>query len=141
LSEHQKTAMSTKIQIQHFHFQDIDNYGEAINNGRAYEKVKNVENFIIENLDTVNTVQSLCSSLSMNERTLRHNFRKVLGISPKQYIKSHMLNRVRADIKSASSNALISEIANKWGFWHMGQFAADYRKMFGELPSQTAVKG
>ncbi|MCK5375915.1 MAG: helix-turn-helix domain-containing protein, partial [Acidobacteria bacterium] len=31
----------------------------------------------------------------------------------------------------------VTDVANNWGFWHMGQFAADYRKMFGELPSQT----
>jgi hypothetical protein len=23
------------------------------------------------------------------------------------------------------------------GFWHMGQFAADYRAIYGELPSKT----
>jgi AraC family ethanolamine operon transcriptional activator len=32
---------------------------------------------------------------------------------------------------------LINEIANRWGFWHMSQFAADYRRFFGELPSET----
>jgi AraC family transcriptional regulator, ethanolamine operon transcriptional activator len=31
----------------------------------------------------------------------------------------------------------IGDIANTWGFWHMGQFAADYRRQFGELPSET----
>lgn len=23
------------------------------------------------------------------------------------------------------------------GYWHMSQFASDYRRMFGELPSDT----
>jgi len=25
----------------------------------------------------------------------------------------------------------------RWGFWHFGHFAQDYRRLFGELPSQT----
>ncbi|RKX41165.1 MAG: hypothetical protein DRP64_11685 [Verrucomicrobia bacterium] len=29
------------------------------------------------------------------------------------------------------------DAANARGFWHMGQFAADYRKLFGENPSAT----
>jgi hypothetical protein len=29
------------------------------------------------------------------------------------------------------------DVANRWGFWHMGQFAADYKRQFGELPSAT----
>ncbi len=33
----------------------------------------------------------------------------------------------------------ISDIANLHGFWHMGKFAADYRGLFDELPSQTIV--
>jgi len=37
----------------------------------------------------------------------------------------------------AGPEAGVAEIANAWGFWHMGQFARDYRFMFGELPSET----
>jgi hypothetical protein len=36
-----------------------------------------------------------------------------------------------------STREKVSDVANSWGFWHMGQFAADYRAMFGELSSST----
>ena len=31
----------------------------------------------------------------------------------------------------------IIELAGRYGFWHMGQLAADYRHIYGELPSET----
>ena len=34
----------------------------------------------------------------------------------------------------------IQDIASHWGFWHLGQFAQDYRHLFGELPSDTLHK-
>ncbi|NOR23809.1 MAG: helix-turn-helix domain-containing protein [Desulforhopalus sp.] len=34
----------------------------------------------------------------------------------------------------------VIDVSNVWGFWHMGQFAADYRNLFGELPSETLQK-
>jgi len=36
-----------------------------------------------------------------------------------------------------SANAKIADIANHWGSRHLGQFAADYRRQFGEQPSET----
>jgi hypothetical protein len=30
-----------------------------------------------------------------------------------------------------------AEVFKQWGFWHMGQFAKDYKFMFGQLPSET----
>ncbi|UCG61547.1 MAG: helix-turn-helix domain-containing protein [Candidatus Zixiibacteriota bacterium] len=35
----------------------------------------------------------------------------------------------------------IADVANHWGFWHMGQFSADYRRLFGELPLETLRRG
>jgi AraC family ethanolamine operon transcriptional activator len=33
--------------------------------------------------------------------------------------------------------ATVTSAAAQAGFWHMAQFAQDYRNMFRELPSQT----
>ncbi|MFV2073945.1 MAG: helix-turn-helix domain-containing protein, partial [Thermoanaerobaculales bacterium] len=43
----------------------------------------------------------------------------------------------RRALRSATQPTLVTDVANSWGFWHMGQFAADYRRQFGELPSET----
>jgi AraC family ethanolamine operon transcriptional activator len=31
----------------------------------------------------------------------------------------------------------VQDVAAAWGFWHMSQFATDYRKLFGMRPSDT----
>ena len=87
------------------------------------------------------TVRGLVRSTGVSERTLEYVFREHLGLSPKAYIRTYRLNRARRDlIKSSQSAVKIADIANRWGFWHMGQFAKDYRKFFGELPSETIGK-
>jgi len=35
----------------------------------------------------------------------------------------------------AVTGTTLADVANRYGFWPMGQFAADFRKQFGELPS------
>ena len=80
----------------------------------------------------------LCTAGQISERTLHNLFRKEFGLTPKAYVKGQRLFRVHRELWHASSSGTsVSEIASYWGFWHMGQFAADYRKMFGELPSET----
>jgi AraC family ethanolamine operon transcriptional activator len=64
-------------------------------------------------------------------------FREKFGITPKQYLQATRLQRVRERILRSDPSSSIAENAAHWGFWHMGQFAADYRNQFGELPSQT----
>ena len=70
-------------------------------------------------------------------RTLNYAFREIFGVTPKEYLQVTRLDGVRKDLHRREPSAKISDIANKWGFWHMGQFAADYRRQFGELPSET----
>ena len=80
----------------------------------------------------------LCTAGQISERTLNNLFRKEFGLTPKAYVKGQRLFRVHKDLWHASSSRTsVTAIANHWGFWHMGQFAADYRKLFGELPSET----
>jgi len=84
------------------------------------------------------TVGDLCRETGASERTLQYAFQDYFGTSPKAYLKAVRLHDVRKSLReSDAASTRVADIANYWGFWHMGQFARDYRKMFGELPSQT----
>jgi AraC family transcriptional regulator, ethanolamine operon transcriptional activator len=84
------------------------------------------------------TIQELCQVAGVSERTLQYLFKQKYGITPKAYIKLIRLNGVRRMLhREDSLKSKIADIANDWGFWHMGQFAKDYRQYFGELPSAT----
>jgi AraC-like DNA-binding protein len=45
------------------------------------------------------------------------------------------LSGVHRGLKNADPiSTTITDLTNRWGFWHMSQFVADYRRFFGELP-------
>jgi AraC family ethanolamine operon transcriptional activator len=79
----------------------------------------------------------LCRELGVSERTLHYAFQEVRGLSPMAYFRAVRLNAVRQELKTAADTATVHEVAQRWGFWHTGEFAAAYRRLFGELPSQT----
>jgi AraC-like DNA-binding protein len=93
--------------------------------------------YIEAHADEPPTMEAVCGAASVSARTLEYAFRNRFGVTPKQYLQATRLHRVRRDLGRVGADDSISEIAARWGFWHMGQFAADYRRQFGELPSET----
>lgn len=84
------------------------------------------------------SLADLCAVAKASPRTIQYIFMDRFGVSPKQYIQARKLNGVYRDLCRAEHHGTkISDVANDWGFWHMGQFAADYRRLFSELPSET----
>jgi AraC family ethanolamine operon transcriptional activator len=84
------------------------------------------------------TVAELCIELGVSRRTLQYSFQEVLGLNPVRFLRALRLNGVRRDLRDASSPAdSVQDTAAKWGFWHLGHFVGDYKRMFGELPSET----
>jgi len=86
------------------------------------------------------SVSELCSRVGASSATLNRFFCSEYGLSPKAYIRSRCLSAVRDELRCTERESRISDIANKWGFWHMGQFARDFRKQFGELPSELLAR-
>ena len=83
-------------------------------------------------------LSELCRHAGLKVRTLETGFQEVTGLTPIAYIRSLRLNTVRRALHDASMRQRsISDIALDSGFWHLSQFATDYRKMFGETPSNT----
>jgi AraC family ethanolamine operon transcriptional activator len=84
------------------------------------------------------SVLELCIISGSSQRTLEYAFKEKYGIGPKDYMKKQRLNRVNKALKRSDPDKVkISEVAHQFGFWHMGQFAVDYKRLFYELPSQT----
>ncbi|MEE4216822.1 MAG: helix-turn-helix domain-containing protein [Xanthomonadales bacterium] len=96
--------------------------------------------YIKEHQNELVSVRDICSENGIALRTLNRAFNERFGIGPKAYLKRQRLSAVRTDLLRSRTESLVIDVANRWGFWHMGQFAKDYSNLFGELPSQTAGK-
>ena len=53
------------------------------------------------------------------------------------FVKQLRLERARQMLMRTDTNPSVTEVAFFCGFSNMGNFAADYRKHFGERPSDT----
>jgi len=101
---------------------------------------KRAVDYINENLYLPIKLPELSREIGVSERNLRYIFNSQAGISPKRFIQNLKLNWVRKEMKYNLSGKGINDISSQMGFWHSGQFAADYKKLFNELPSATIGK-
>jgi len=93
--------------------------------------------YINDHRDETVTVAGICRGTGVALRTLNRAFREHFGVGPKAYLIRQRLSDVRAELLAAPPGTVIADVANSRGFWHMGQFARDYRALFSELPSET----
>lgn len=83
------------------------------------------------------SVLELATACGSSVRTLEYVFKDYFGVTPKAYLKAQRLHATRKALLNAGDGQTVNSIAGLYGFWHMGQFAADYKRFFGELPSET----
>jgi len=98
--------------------------------------IRRAEEFMRARLGEPVGAIDLCRELGISDRTLRFAFHERFGLGPMVYYKSLRLNAVRARLKE-SPQTTVAEVAREFGFHHLGNFASDYRRQFGERPSQT----
>ena len=85
-------------------------------------------------------IPDICDATGLSWRSLDRAFKESFGIGPKRYLLNLRLLNVRRQLKSAPSNTRVADVANNLGFWHMGDFAREYRKMYCELPGKTLTR-
>ncbi|CAH0525796.1 helix-turn-helix domain-containing protein [Vibrio hippocampi] len=86
------------------------------------------------------TITDICQAVHVSRRSLQDVFNACFGISPKRYIHMLRLNQVRRALLQSSNNNTVADIAFNFGFFHLGQFSQDYKRLFGECPSDTAKR-
>lgn len=108
-----------------------------ISHQKAQNVVKKVCEVLGDQQDQCYSIEELCAMTCTSRRTLQNCFELITGQSPALFLKTMKLNAVRRALQNLQQQMSISEVATHWGFWHLSQFAVDYKRLFGESPSQT----
>jgi AraC family ethanolamine operon transcriptional activator len=99
------------------------------------------DEYLRAHMDRPIYTEELCDALAVSASSLAEAFRAVFVISPHRFLKLRRLSMVRAALRSLEGPApLVKSVALSHGFWHLGQFAQDYRATFGETPSETLAR-
>jgi AraC-like DNA-binding protein len=104
----------------------------------SYLVVQRSEEFARSRRFTALTPSELCAAADVSERRLRYAFNDIYGLSPLAYLRIRALHSARQQLRTRAGPATtVTRVATDWGFWHLGRFSAQYRNLFGELPSDT----
>jgi AraC-like DNA-binding protein len=84
------------------------------------------------------TTSALAKQCHVSVRTLQEGFKHHLGMSPMAYLRVVRLRRAHRDLRSADpAHTTVARIAHRWGFTHLGRFAAAHQRMYGQTPLQA----
>ena len=106
----------------------------------APKHVKQVEDYILAHLKEHITIDDLVRISGVSSRSIYNGFKSFRGTTPMKYILQARLERVRQELLTPLQDKSVTQIATKWGFTQLGRFAAAYKKVYGESPSDTLRK-
>ncbi|WP_144960715.1 AraC family transcriptional regulator [Pseudomonas oryzihabitans] len=98
--------------------------------------IKRIEAYIAEHLHEPLSVETLAEHGGVSVRTLFAGFRTYRGTTPMHYLRDLRLERVNEELRSGRVES-VTDTAYKWGFAHLGRFAQEYKRRYGESPSET----
>jgi transcriptional regulator GlxA family with amidase domain len=108
---------------------------------KASQLVQQAEALALASLDEPLHVSALCHVIGVSGRTLRKAFHRMHGVPPCRHLRMLRLSNARRALLSADGTlAKVTEIAMSFGFIELGRFSVEYKKAFGESPSQTLYR-
>jgi AraC-like DNA-binding protein len=85
-------------------------------------------------------ITEICKAIGVSSRTLEACCHEHLGMSPKHYLLLRRMHLARRALRQAAPMpGSVTEIATRYGFWHLGRFAVEYQSLFGVSPSATLL--
>lgn len=93
--------------------------------------------FMHANMHNSLTMADIAETVGVSVRSLQAAFRQFRDTTPAAHLRRIRLEAIHAELSLPENRLPVSEVALKWGFAHMGRFAAQYREMFGAYPSET----
>ena len=92
---------------------------------------------MVNSVEEPPSITRLALQSGLSKRTLHRVVRREFGLSPMALSRRMRLLEVQADLRSPGPSTTVTGAAFRWGFTHLGRFAGEYARAFGERPSET----
>lgn len=105
--------------------------------GNYVSLVRRLDELLRSDPSVVPHSADLARTFGVPVRTLNNAVVAIRGLSMHRYVRLRRLWSVRQQLVQGATADSLKAIALANGFWHMGEFRALYRDLFGETPQQT----
>ncbi len=103
--------------------------------------IKKAQAYILENAHKPLTPQDVSHEVCISLRSVYAGFQTFLHCTPMAYIKGVKLDKIREELRRGTIHETsVAQVAAKYGISSPGNFAASYRRRFGELPRDTLLR-
>jgi AraC-like DNA-binding protein len=102
--------------------------------------VRRAEEFIEAHWDQAIGIESLVEATGVGARAIFKAFQQTRGYSPMAFARMVRLKHARQMLTAPDAETSVTLIAFACGFGNLGHFARDYRRAFGERPSETLAR-
>jgi AraC family transcriptional regulator len=121
------------------YIQNYSNYADLLKEKVKSSKfdqsqVDRVDRYISENINRQITVEDLAEVLHCSKFYFLREFKKLVGITPYQYLMNERLERAKKALTSPTSD--IASVASDLGFNDQSHFTRSFKNQFGMTPGQ-----
>jgi AraC-like DNA-binding protein len=102
--------------------------------------VRRAADYVESNWNKPLLIEDIAAAVGVGASSLFKTFKALRGVSPMAYVRRVRLDKAHAMLLAADRSAAVADIALTCGFSNGGHFARDYRKAFGERPSDTVAR-
>lgn len=94
--------------------------------------------FIDDNAQRDVSLTDIAEAIRVSPRAVQYMFRKHRDCTPMQYLRQTRLQYAHLDLIGGDPSVTsVRTVAQRWGFAHLGRFAASYRVVYGQSPHAT----
>jgi len=103
--------------------------------------VRRAEEFMAAHAAERISLADIVAAADVPERSLRAAFQASRGQSPMAVLRRHRMELARSQLAAPSPGTTVAQVVSALGLGNPGRFSIEYRKCYGESPSDTLDRG
>lgn len=103
-------------------------------------RLRRAMDFMLDRLGDPLTVTAVAEACGTSVRSLQAGFRRELGSTPLQWLRSQRIERAHALLAGGAPGLSVTDVAYSCGFFHLGEFSNAFRRRYGVTPSTVLAE-